>query len=77
MNVSVWAAILIVVLIFGAVTMTRKRDMAQKADQEHERVEQQREIEELRERVRVLERIVVDENDTVRLSAEIESLRDE
>ncbi len=35
------------------------------------------ELEELRERVKVLERIATDENDTKRLSAEIDKLRDE
>ena len=36
-----------------------------------------REVEELRERVKVLERIATEDRETKRLSAEIESLRDE
>ena len=37
----------------------------------------EREVEELRERVKVLERIATEDRETKRLSAEIESLRDE
>jgi hypothetical protein len=37
----------------------------------------QREVEELRERVKVLERIATEDRDTKRLSAEIDSLRDQ
>jgi hypothetical protein len=37
----------------------------------------EREVEELRERVKVLERIATEDRDSKRLSAEIESLREE
>ncbi|WP_394269627.1 hypothetical protein [Qipengyuania sp.] len=88
---SFWTAAVIIVLIWGVVTMyshRRDRDLGIARDEDGKPVFpppadgfSQREIEELRERIRVLERIATDSNtldanETKRIAAEIEALRD-
>lgn len=83
---SSWAVVAIVaIVIWGIVQLNRNRSIAAHKARKHEAAahdpEAAREIEELRERIKVLERIATDHNsidaqETKRISAEIERLRD-
>lgn len=86
-----WVFIMLIVGIvtFGWVMVERQRtqkgitrdwmgnETINRQGDDQEKAQLLREVEELRERVKVLERIATDENDTKRLSAEIDKLRDE
>lgn len=81
-----WTAIVIIVAIWGIVTIVRARHSPRNENyretfgddpaQSQREAELQREVEELRDRIQVLERIATEGGDTARLAAEIEKLRD-
>lgn len=83
---SFWTAIVIIagMMIIGAVIKSRYNAQLGYATDEsgtpignpQRQAALEREVEELRERVQVLERIATEDRDTKRLSAEIESLRE-
>lgn len=85
---SSWAIVAIVAIaVWGVVQMVRaKNGIVSKDRGEHfakpqQDPEAQRELEDLRERIKVLERIAtdgnsLDANETKRIAAEIEALRD-
>ena len=87
---NIWTALIVIVAIWAVVQMyTYRRDRIAnvKYDEDgyplpaKEDEETRQEIDELRERIRVLERIATDGNsldaqETTRISAEIEALRD-
>lgn len=88
---SFWTAAVIIVMIWGLVTVyTRRHDGALGVTRDEdgnpvfaprEDAASRREIEELRERIKVLERIATDSNtlsatETRRISQEIDALRD-
>ena len=81
---SGWALVaLVAIVVWGIVQMRKARpteDVQDRGPEVRDDVAQQ-EIEELRERIKVLERIATDGNspsaqETKRISAEIEALRD-
>ena len=84
---SFWTAIVVVVAIWGLVSVMRSRHNSQlgyASDEDGNPIgnprreeELRREVEELRERVKVLERIATDDREAKRLSAEIDQLRDD
>lgn len=88
---SFWTAAVIIVAIWGLVTIFSRRhdrELGVVRDEDGNpifppstKAEDQREIAELRERIKVLERIATDANtldarETRRISADIEALRD-
>jgi hypothetical protein len=90
--VSGWAIVAVVaIVVWGIVQMAKARHRAERGIVRDERgnesfgnardADADREIEDLRERIKVLERIATDGNsldvqETKRISAEIEALRD-
>ena len=82
---SFWTAIVVIVAIWGLVSVIRSRHnsaIGYATDDERNPVgnprrerELQAEIVQLRERLEVLERIITDDRESKRLSAEIDSLR--
>ncbi len=86
---SFWTAIVVLALIWAAVSLLRNRQherLGYATDEDGNPVrlrdrdretEMQRELAELRERVRVLERIATDDTPGRRLSDQIERLRED
>jgi hypothetical protein len=82
--VNLFSFLLLIVIAGLAYDVIRQRNRArdelhtgERAFDEARERELQREVEELRERIKVLERIATEPNDTAKLSAEIERLRDQ
>lgn len=85
---SMWTAIVLIVLIAAIAGVMRNRNRGSERLRHHSdkqnsarELELQREVEQLRDRIQVLERIATDGNsidaqETRRIAAEIESLRD-
>ena len=82
---NIWAALVIIAVVFAVVSLMRGRREADpagdghgpSADDQQRENERIRELEALRERVQVLERIATEDGEARRLAAEIERLRDE
>ena len=85
MKVSFWTAVIVIVAIWGLVSVIRSRqdaaigygpdeDRDSLSGRQRER-ELRAEIAQLRDRLEVLERIATDDRESKRLSAEIENLR--
>ncbi len=79
---SMWTAIVLIVLISAVAGIIRSRNRALSKMKQHENEqkltngqETERELKELRERVKVLERITVDGREARAIADEIESLR--
>lgn len=83
---SSWAIVAVVAIaVWGLIQLRKDRRSARRADDQARQnggsIETQQEIEALRERIKVLERIATDGNspsaqETKRIAAEIEALRD-
>lgn len=85
---SMWSAIVLIVLIAAIASVMRSRKHGGKSlrhqggeQQSARELELKREVEQLRDRIQVLERIATDGNsvdarDTKRIAAEIEALRE-
>ena len=84
MNWPMAIVIIVVIMMLGGFLRGRNGkhapdgDMQGNPEAKSEREQElEAELEQLRERIKVLERIATDENETTRLSAEIDKLRDE
>ena len=83
---SFWTAIVVIVAIIAVAEVLKAKHRARhgittdatgnEKPLARENVELKREVEDLRERIKVLERIATEDQETKRLSSEIESLRD-
>ena len=85
---SLWTAIVVIVAIIALAEVIKSKHRAHHGITRDQMGNEtpiappanpalEREVKELRERVKVLERIATEDRETKRLSAEIESLRDE
>jgi hypothetical protein len=86
MTAMIWAvAVVVIVAIIGFTEVQKAKHRAKHGittdimgnEKPRDDAALLREVEEMRERLKVLERIATEDRETKRLSAEIESLRDE